>query len=51
MGYFRTIDSIVKKNEDANLENSTLLGSNVEASTSNESKNSNTFLFIAYIEL
>ena len=34
MGYFRTIDSIVKKNEDDNLENSTLLGSNVEASTS-----------------
>ena len=36
MGKFRTIDSFFKKNEDSNLENSTLLGSNVEASTSNE---------------
>ena len=36
MGKFRTIDSFFKKNEDCNSENSTLLGSNVEASTSNE---------------
>ena len=36
MGKFRTIDSLFKKNEDSNSENSTLLGSNVEASTSNE---------------
>ena len=36
MGKFRTIDSFFKKNEDSNSENSTLLGSNVEASTSNE---------------
>ena len=36
MGKFRTIDSFFKKNEDGNSENSTLLGSNVEASTSNE---------------
>ena len=36
MGKFRTIDSFFKKNEDDNSENSTLLGSNVEASTSNE---------------
>ena len=36
MGKFRTIDSFFKKNENNNSENSTLLGSNVEASTSNE---------------
>ena len=36
MGKFSTIDSFFKKNEDGNSENSTLLGSNVEASTSNE---------------
>ena len=36
MGKFRTIDSFFKKNEDSNSENSTFLGSNVEASTSNE---------------
>ena len=36
MGKFRTIDSFLKKNKDNNSENSTLLGSNVEASTSNE---------------
>ena len=36
MGKFRTIDSFFKKNENSNLENSTLLGSNVKASTSNE---------------
>ena len=36
MGKFRTIDSFFKKNEDSNSENSTLFGSNVEASTSNE---------------
>ena len=36
MGKFRTIDSFLKKNEDCNSENSTLLGSNVEASSSNE---------------
>ena len=36
MGKFRTIDSFFKKNEDGNSENSTLLGSNVEASASNE---------------
>ena len=36
MGKFRTIDSFFKKNEDSNSKNSTLLGSNVEASTSNE---------------
>ena len=36
MAKFRTIDSFFKKNEDSNSENSTLLGSNVEASTSNE---------------
>ena len=36
MGKFRTIGSFFKKNEDSNSENSTLLGSNVEASTSNE---------------
>ena len=34
MGKFRTIDSFFKKNENNNSENSTLLGSNVEASTS-----------------
>ena len=36
MGKFRTIDSFFQKNEDNNSKNSTLLGSNVEASTSNE---------------
>nr|XP_023898179.1 zinc finger MYM-type protein 1-like [Quercus suber] len=36
MGKFRTIDSFFKTNEDGNSENSTLSGSNVEASTSNE---------------
>ena len=36
MGKFRTIDSFFKKIEGSNSENSTLLGSNVEASTSNE---------------
>ena len=36
MGKFSTIDSFFKKNEVGNSENSTLLGSNVEASTSNE---------------
>ena len=36
MGKFRTIDSFFKKNKNNNSENSTLLGSNVEASTSNE---------------
>ena len=36
MGKFRTIDSLFKKIEGSNSENSTLLGSNVEASTSNE---------------
>ena len=36
MSKFRTIDSFFKKNEDNNSENSTLLSSNVEASTSNE---------------
>ena len=36
MDKFRTIDSFFKKkkNEDSNSENNTLLGSNVEASTS-----------------
>ena len=36
MGKFRTIDSFFKKNENCNSENSTLLSSNVEASSSNE---------------
>ena len=37
MGKFRTIDSFFKnKNENGNSKNNTLLGSNVEASTSNE---------------
>ena len=37
MGKFRTIDSFFKnKNENGNSKNNTLLGSNVEVSTSNE---------------
>ena len=36
MSKFRTIDLFFKKNEDGNSEDSTLLGSNVEASTSND---------------
>ena len=40
MDKFRTIDSFfkkIKKNKDSNLENNTLLGSNVEVSTSDYS--------------
>ena len=36
MGKFSTIDSFFKKNEVGHSKNSTLLGSNVEASTSNQ---------------